>query len=206
MIPLQRTLLLVSLASAGVGCSGGAGRVRMQSLSPAKAASLAIEQCDKDADGAIDRDEARSSPGLASAFEQFDADADGRVSRAELEQRLEVWLSARIGMFVVPCRVTLDGRPLADATVRFEPEAFLGDGFQAIEGKTDARGKVALPTPAGMPGPGLLTGLYRVTISKTQDGRELIPARYNSATVLGQEVASSTPRIGTGFRYSLTSK
>ena len=45
------------------------------------------QAADKDADGAISRDEAQASmPRLAERFEQFDADRSGKVERAEMHQ------------------------------------------------------------------------------------------------------------------------
>jgi hypothetical protein len=96
--------------------------------------------------------------------------------------------------------VQLDGRPLTDAKVLFEPESFLGDQVQAAEGETAAAGTTSVSIPkANRPTPdtppGLQLGFYRVRISKEVGGKETIPARYNSETTLGQEVAPDDPAI-----------
>jgi hypothetical protein len=44
--------------------------------------------------------------------------------------------------------------------------------------------------------PGVYLGLYRVKVSKQVGGRETIPARYNSQTELGCEVATDIGGIG----------
>jgi hypothetical protein len=50
-------------------------------------------------------------------------------------------------------------------------------------------------------------GLYKVKISKKVNGKELIPAKYNEATVLGQEVAPDVPDVGTNrVVYALKSQ
>jgi hypothetical protein len=106
----------------------------------------------------------------------------------------------RTALASVRCQVTLDGRPLTDAQVVFEPEPFLGEEIKRATGKTNQLGDAA-PTIAdedkpdpNLPG-GVHFGLYKVRISKQADGRETIPSRYNTETILGQEVAYDDPAI-----------
>jgi hypothetical protein len=57
-------------------------------------------------------------------------------------------------------------------------------------------------TPAG-----LALGLYRIRVSKMVDGKETIPARYNTETTLGQEVSMDDPAVASQrVRYDLKSK
>jgi hypothetical protein len=101
-------------------------------------------------------------------------------------------------------RITLNGEPLADAYVTFQP---IGDkdhpnpGPGSV-GKTDADGKYSLRT-AGSQGNGAVIGKHRVTIRKgrpTKSGvnedytlyQETLPARYNSKTELEFEVTGAT--------------
>ena len=60
-------------------------------------------------------------------------------------------------------KITLDGQPLAGATVEFVPE---GDGRTAV-GITDKEGKFSLSTYK--PGDGALRGDYKVVIKKTPE-------------------------------------
>lgn len=61
--------------------------------------------------------------------------------------------------------VTLDGQPLADARVAFEPIAAVGEllAGPGSHGKTDAAGRYRLETLDGRPG--AIVGRHRVTIS-----------------------------------------
>jgi len=72
--------------------------------------------------------------------------------------------------------VTLDDKPLADATVAFHPKT--KEGFQGAIGTTDASGKYELVTEAGngKTVKGVLPGFYQVTVSKMvkQDGTPFI--------------------------------
>jgi hemoglobin len=77
--------------------------------------------------------------------------------------------------------VTLDGKPLADAVVRFVPEAATADDYS---GSTNADGKYVLS--------GVKPGKYAVSISKRKNkedpASELLPARYNAQSSLRVEV------------------
>lgn len=145
---------------------------------------------DTNGDETIDKEEVKASAGLAAAFAQFDSDGNGQLEEAEIQQRLQMWVDDRVALFGSLFSVTLDRKPLAGATVTLEPEPFLGEYFQTMKGTTAADGYVQFPIPEGMPAPGLLTGLYRVKVSKIEGGKEVIPARYNENTILGQEVSS----------------
>ena len=88
----------------------------------------------------------------------------------------------------VTCRVTHNGKPLAGAKVVFVPEKFLGGTLQSGSGTTSRSGFChdLRPYAADPSVKGLSPGFYRVEITK--DG-EKIPAKYNSETTLGAEVA-----------------
>lgn len=62
--------------------------------------------------------------------------------------------------------VTLDDKPLADATVNFIPE--VQGGFRGAMGRTDASGKYELTTDigGGKANKGAIPGKYKVTVSK----------------------------------------
>ena len=84
------------------------------------------------------------------------------------------------------------GAPVTDAQVVVEPEPFLQRVPTPASGVTDARGEISL---AGQDArfPGLYCGMYRVRVSKQQQGKETIPARYNTETTLGFEIAPDIP-------------
>ena len=96
---------------------------------------------------------------------------------------------SKIGRLPVRCRVTHDGKPLADAKVVFVPEKFLGGTLQPGSGTTTAAGyaDISCPYAADSSVRGLSPGFYRVEITK--EG-EKIPAKYNTETTLGAEVSS----------------
>jgi hypothetical protein len=103
--------------------------------------------------------------------------------------------------------VTLDGKPLANATVTFSPiakpgEVNAGDGSA---GKTNANGEYTLTTSRGVPG--AQVGKHRVSISllaqqagasdeRRRGGPPLenkVPARYSDNSELTFEVTAAGP-------------
>lgn len=199
-------VLVLGCFVASAGCSQSAGRVTTQVVDPGAAASRAMDLHDSDGDDLINEQEAKASPGLHSAFPQFDSDGDGHLSSEEISSRLQSWVDSKIALYAISCSVLLDHRPLVDAKVVLEPEPFLGETFQALEGVTSRSGTVKFPTLEGMPGPGILTGLYRIRITKTHKGKEMIPDKYNTNTILGQEVSADAPGMGDRIVLKLSSK
>jgi len=63
--------------------------------------------------------------------------------------------------------ITLDGEPLADATVRFSPKVE-GEGAPGFA-RTNERGEYRLQTMQGNPNAGTLPGEYAVTIVKYRE-------------------------------------
>ena len=189
-------LLAFPLAS----CSRGPAPVRQPSIDATAAGKAAMEQYDTDGDGKVAGEELDAVPGLKSAMATVDTDNDEKVSDGEIVERIRTWQGSQIGVARVLCSVTMDGQPLAEATVTFEPESFLGDEIQAGSGVTDALGiaypripKEKRPVP-DMP-PGLQLGFYRVRVSKLVNGQETIPAIYNTKTILGQQIAPDDPAL-----------
>lgn len=181
-------------------CGGGPSPVRPPSIDASSAGEEAIELCDANGDGTASGDELDKAPSLKSAMKRLDANGDGGIGADEVAARVEKWQEIGIGLMSFGFTVTLDGSPLADAVVTFEPEPFLGDEIKAASGRTNSYGggsvtiaKEDRPQPASPPGMHL--GFYKVKISKRVNGRELVPAKFNEATVLGQEVAPDVPEI-----------
>jgi hypothetical protein len=129
---------------------------------------------------------------LKSIFASIDADHDGKLSAAEISARVEQLRAKNVSIHTVACKVLLNGVPLPEATVTLIPVTFWADSLPRATGTTSPEGLAALSAaPEAFPDPhisGVYGGLYRVEISKVQNGRELIPAKYNTASVLGQMI------------------
>jgi len=201
-----------SLLAALAGCSSGPGRVQAPSISASGAASEAMELYDKDSDGFIAAAELDAVPGLKAAMETVDADKDGKLSESEISQRIAAWQDTGIGVMLVTAKFSIDGRPLTNGVVTFEPESFLGENIQAGIGEIDSNGIgiISIPKdkrPAKDTPPGAQLGFYRVKVSKMANGQETIPAKYNAETTLGQQVSPDDPAIaGQKVRFELTTK
>jgi hypothetical protein len=170
-----------------------------------------MEQYDTNGDGKVAGEELEKAPSLKAALKRLDTDGDGGVSASEVAARVNVWRAMDTALTGAPGKVTLDGQPLAGATVTLEPEAFLGDEIKAAVGTTNYAGLVSPSIPKEQrPNPtwpgGANYGLYKVRISKLLNGKETIPARYNTETVLGQEISDDDPGIRSmNIQYVLTS-
>lgn len=186
------------------GCSGGAiDRGAAATLDPEASARQALDEYDANKDSFLDAGELERCPALKSCLPQLDKDGDQRLSAREIADRLAYYHADRLGRMAFGVEVSLDGSPLAGATVTFVPEKFLGSGYKPAAGVTGKNGVVDLQVE-GETAPGIPCGLYRVTVSKKDaKGKELVPARYNEQTTLGQEVA---PDLRGGVFFRLTSK
>lgn len=111
------------------------------------------------------------------------------------------------GIAGVEGTVTLDGQPLADASVVFAPQSGRPAGA-----KTDAEGRYELSFSQGRKG--AMPGVHRVMIStaadasQTADGqpiparKETVPAKYNASTELEFTVESGKTNVA---NFNLTS-
>lgn len=184
--------LLAVAACCPLGCSSGSPAIPIPKVDPSGAASAALETYDADGDGRLSTQEIAACPGLEVAAPLYDADGDGALSAAEIEARLNKWRDAKIAIVSLSCKVTLDGRPLPNATVTLTPEGYLGEQINTATGVTGGRGTavVSIPAevmPAGSEGfRGVNYGTYRVAIEHPSVA---IPARYQQPSVLGIEVA-----------------
>ena len=193
---LSNLLLLASVLPLGCvcGCSRTPPRPEGPSLDPARIAQGAMAQYDANSDGKLDAEELKQSPPLTEAMETMDADNDGTLTAAEIENRIKAWLDSRVVVITQTTQVTLDGNPLEGATVTYEPEEFFGPAYLPTSAVTDEIG-CADVQGHNTRYPGLYLGLYRVRISKEVNGRETLPARYNTDTQLAKEVAPGAPSI-----------
>lgn len=188
----------------GWGCSRTPSPIRPPAIDASAAGKLAIEQYDKDGDGLIKGQELSKAPALKAAIDNLDANHDGGVSADEITARVKAWQKTKVGKTSLSCAVTYHDGPLQGATVKFVPEKFLGDEIQTATGETDQLGVAVLSVPLDpdRPGdvPGVHCGLYRVEITKPNTN---IPAKYNTQTILGQEVADDCPQIRRGINFQL---
>lgn len=118
------------------------------------------------------------------------------------------------GPAVVPVtgRVTLDQRPLARATVRFQPVRQADETVARPEsiGVTDEEGNFVLRSLAAAPGiEGAVPGAHKVQVSLLDRGgaraapRQLVPDRYSRQSILTYTVP---PEGAKDVKFELTSK
>jgi hypothetical protein len=170
-----------------------------------------MEMYDKDGDGAIAGKELDAVPGIKKNLDHYDRDGDGKVSRGEIAERLEDWANQKLALQGAAFVVLLDGRPLGEATVTLVPEGYLGPNVHPATGLTTENGftsvshdKEHLPKSSnGRPIPGVTSGTFKVQVTHA---KRRIPARYNTATELGEEIAYDINPDGRPIRLSLTSK
>lgn len=199
------------LASTLASCSYGPARVKQPGIDASRAGSLALEQYDKNGDDVVSGEELNAAPALKAALQRLDTNNDGGVSDDEIAERVKAWKAMQSGMTTVRMHFTLDGQPLVGAKVVLEPEAFLGDQVKTAYGTTTQFGDVSPSIPPeerpapNLPG-GAHFGLYKVRVSKTVNGQETIPARYNTKTTVGQEVSYDDPGMkGNNITFALKS-
>ena len=206
-----KLVLVLSALSILLGC-GGPSAVPTPKFDPEGAAAKALELHDANGDGSIDSEELESAPALKAALKTLDADKDGKVSEGEIVDRVEAWDRSQIGATLFDCTVLLNGQPLDGAKVTFEPAEFLGDVVKEAVSTTNIMGRASPKIPkekrptSDFP-PGMQAGVYVVRVSKTVDGKEVIPAKYNTESILGQEVAKDDWAINNKqVRFELKSK
>jgi hypothetical protein len=160
-------------------------RILPPAIDAAAAGAEAIKQFDANHDGNLSGKELDRCPGLKAALPRLDPSGKGEVTAKRIAARIRIWQASRIGLMAMVVKVLRNGKPLEGAQVKFVPEKFLGKNFKAAVGKTDDNGMAPIAIPQPGP-PGVALGFYRVEITKSG---EKIPAKYNTHTVLGLEVA-----------------
>jgi beta-lactamase regulating signal transducer with metallopeptidase domain len=158
-------------------------------IDPVAAGKKALEKYDTDKDGKISGAELDKAPALKAAMQTMHTNKDTGITADDIANRIKAWQAtkiARIGGVV--CKIIRDGKPVEGAEVKFVPEDFLGKEFKTAAGTTDKDGFATMSIPVNGPGdlPGVAPGFYNVEISKS--GEE-IPAKYNSQTIYGLEIA-----------------
>jgi hypothetical protein len=168
---------LVVLTVALAGCSGGTpARVYVPDYDVASISQQAIELNDKDGDGVLSEDELEQVKSLRSGMSRLDADKDGKLTVEEVAQRIQRYVDFKAGLVPVDVTLIRQGRPLAGATVTYEPEKFMGDSIPPGSGVTAAEGVTTISVaPEFLPSPrysGAKPGFYRVRV-KLADGTEV---------------------------------
>jgi hypothetical protein len=181
-----------------IGC-GGPSRVHAPKMDASAAGAAAMEQYDTNQDGKIAGDELNACPALRTAIQRVDINGNQGVSADEITARIEKWQESKLGLTSVRCIITFRGRPLPNAKIVFEPEAFLGENIASGEGTTGRTGIASIKQPKNK-FPGMPLGFYKIKV--TSDHMQ-IPAIYNENTLLGIEIASDNPDMGSGFQFNL---
>ncbi len=83
---------------------------------------------------------------------------------------------------------------LVNVNLEITPEPFLGPGYHTCQGKTSPEGTATLFSE-NTPLPGAYLGLYRMQILPAEGGQSL-PARFNSESTLGLEIADDLAGVG----------
>ena len=197
MILNQRIVATVFLAVALVylaGCSNQPAPVSAPTWEPEAVADRAMTTLDTSSDGQLSATELDAAPGLKYCADQLDTNGDGQLSREEIVARFTLYRDMDVGLRQFNCRVVLDDGPLGDAMVKLVPESFIGDVIEPATGKSSGSGKVRLDI-GGQPVPTVRIGMYRVEVTSPSTP---IPARYNTQTTLGIEIAPITNRKQSG--------
>jgi hypothetical protein len=150
-----------------------------------------MSEYDKNRDGSLDTTELRACPALYGALAAIDTNGDKRLSKDEISKRIEAYAAGTTGSIPVTCTIRLDGEPLPDATVTFDPEPCMGGALKPATAKTNESGQCTEYQIEGKTYSGLAAGLYRIRVTK--DGAS-IPTRFNTQSILGQEVFHN-PRV-----------
>jgi EF hand len=201
---LTRLLATLLLIVAPLAC-GPRDEKRMEqpALSPEAVARQALDEYDTNKDGVLSGEELDRCAALKNSMEWLDTNKDGKLSAEEIAERIRFYQESKVALLTVVCQVTLDDKPLPGATLTFVPEKFMGPALKPASGVSDAYGKARLsgPEPSGVS-----PGFYKVEVSlKDTAGKETLPARYNSQTVLGQEVGPGMASLKGTLKLTLTS-
>jgi len=209
MTTTERLLLLMLglIVCGNSSCTWNGARVRPPKFDAAAAGKAAIAELDANGDAVISGKELDRVPAIRAALDKFDANGDKQVSAEEITARIESWQRVPIAAMPLNCSVRIGRRPLASATIVLEPESFLGDQLRPATGITDQSGfaYLSMATDDGSTSAfsGVQCGLYKVRITQATGGKQTIPAKYNTDTQLGLEVAPDARYVRDGLRFDL---
>ncbi len=201
-------LILLSLAALFV-MSCNTSTLDSPVFHPRHAAEDVIAMYDSDSNGVLDANEMGASAIIQPVLQRADIDRNGEVTHTELMNRFATYVADELSMTTFPCRLMLDGKPLAQAKVSLMPESFMGQGYEVATGTTSQSGHTVLSTPsiATSGFSGVYFGVYRLEVSKKNTrGEELVPEHYNSASQIGQEIAPDLKDLERCIIFNLTKK
>lgn len=177
------SVLLLSICI--VGCSNQPTRIHSPDWDPEELVSNAFELLDSNNNQLLESEELESAPGLLSSTKYLDKNDDESIDRDELLARLKLIDELRVGLVSTPLRLTLNGKPLPEAEVRFVPDGWLKDTVGPAYGITDQNGTF-YPMSEGVELPGVRVGFYRVEV----ESKRINPQKASSALqTLGWEVS-----------------
>jgi hypothetical protein len=181
-------LSAISLLIIG-GCMREPSRIAVISFDADAAGTEALNMYDTNKDGKISGAELDKVPSLRDSVANFNSTKEKGLTAADITARLKKWQDLKVGrMGSVSCTVMRNGKPLAQAEVKFVPEKFLGESLPISTGTSGPDGVASISLPVSGPddAPGVPPGFYKVQITKSGEN---IPAKYNTQTILGAEVA-----------------
>lgn len=185
-------LMLLASATLIVGCMGAKGRVEAPELDPPSMAQGAMDLCDSNTDGFIDKTEVKQSPALNFALDDIDTDGDKKISHDELLDRFTIYKETAVGLQGITMHVVQrNGDGLMGATVRLVPEPFMPDSIEEATGEVIDPGNGLVEIMTLPPDPGVRVGMYRVEV--TSDDVK-VPSKYNTDTKWGIEVPPITSK------------
>ncbi|MCO6043112.1 hypothetical protein NG895_04270 [Aeoliella sp. ICT_H6.2] len=193
---MKNLLLLGSLLLAmDIGCSGQPAALRTE-FAPSQMATDALAAYDANSDGQLAGEELDAAPAIKKNLALYDKDGNGSVAEEELEARFEAWDGAGVAFRRLDVKLTLDGRPLQNATITFEPEVYMTDWVRPATGTTGKSGMAKMSVAAedlpaelksrGQNMKGVYVGAYKV---KVEHPSSRLPEGYRSGALLGEETS-----------------
>lgn len=150
-----------------LGCSSQPARVAVPDFDADEIGKQAVAAYDGNHDGSLDA--AECSKSLSSAMRRADANHDEQLTADEIAGRLRLYEKFRAGIVPVFCTISRGGRPVAGATVTYQPEEFMGEIALPASGTTDEGGSTKISVAAEhLPSPahsGVQPGFYRVLVA-----------------------------------------
>ncbi len=188
-LPSSRLRPFILLLILTVGCKSKPSGLGMPPIEPEVAADSAMRLYDLNSDGAISGAELNAIPSIKSAVDKIDTNGNKSVEKEELVARLKTLLDSRFAVFPATVTVTKNGKSVPGAVVAFTPEEFMKEMIDAGTGTADGLGIAEVTTVKARYG--MQPGYYRLTISLQENGKERIPAKYNTDSKIGAELTAS---------------
>ena len=153
------------------------------------AGKRALEKYDTNKDGKISGPELDKAPALKSAMETMHTNRGNGITADDIAARIKAWQATKVVLIgSIACNVIRNGKPVEGVEVKFVPDDFLGENMQTATGITGQDGFARMSIPQKSPDDvsGVAPGFYLVEITKPGED---IPAKYNSQTIFGLEIA-----------------